>query len=58
MWEIFTDTTHGDKLDHTMTAAYTATSELAQKRKLSMRQAAYVIAISRVAMACTDRGWV
>jgi glutamate dehydrogenase len=47
-----------DKLDQTMTAAYAATSDLAKKRQLSMREAAYVIAISRVAMACADRGWV
>ncbi len=46
------------KLDRTMTTAYRSVSELALKRKLSMREAAYVIAISRVAMACGDRGWV
>jgi glutamate dehydrogenase (NAD(P)+) len=41
-----------------MTAAFIAVSELAKKRKLYMRDAAYVIAISRVAQACKDRGWV
>jgi len=46
------------KLDVKMTAAYRAVSELAQKRKLYMRDAAYVISISRVAQACKDRGWV
>ncbi len=46
------------KLDTTMTAAYLAVSELARKRKLSMRDAAYFIAISRVADACRARGWV
>ena len=46
------------KLDVRMTAAYIAVSELAQKKKISMRDAAYVIAISRVAEACRARGWV
>ncbi|MEJ2636885.1 MAG: Glu/Leu/Phe/Val dehydrogenase [Calditrichia bacterium] len=46
------------KLDVKMTAAYLAVSETARKRKLFMRDAAYVIAISRVAQACRDRGWV
>jgi glutamate dehydrogenase (NAD(P)+) len=46
------------KLDVKMTAAFIAVSELAKKRKLSLRDAAYVIAVSRVAQACRDRGWV
>jgi glutamate dehydrogenase (NAD(P)+) len=46
------------KLDAKMTAAYIDVRELAKKRKLSMREAAYVISISRVAQACKDRGWV
>jgi glutamate dehydrogenase len=46
------------KLDVKMTAAFLAVSELAQKRKLYMRDAAYVISVSRVAQACHDRGWV
>jgi glutamate dehydrogenase (NAD(P)+) len=46
------------KLDVKMTAAYHAVHELAKKRKLYMRDAAYVIAINRVAQACRDRGWV
>lgn len=46
------------KLDTKMTSAFIAVSELAKKRKLYMRDAAYVIAISRVAQACKDRGWV
>jgi glutamate dehydrogenase len=46
------------KLDVKMTSAYLAVSELARKRKLYMRDAAYVISISRVAQACKDRGWV
>jgi glutamate dehydrogenase (NAD(P)+) len=46
------------KLDSKMTASFHAVSELARKRKLFMRDAAYVIAINRVAQACRDRGWV
>ncbi len=46
------------KLDVKMTAAFLAVSELAQQRKLFMRDAAYVISVSRVAQACTARGWV
>jgi glutamate dehydrogenase (NAD(P)+) len=46
------------KLDQKMTAAFLAVSELARTKKLFMRDAAYVIAVSRVANACKDRGWV
>jgi glutamate dehydrogenase len=46
------------KLDLKMTAAYIAVSDLARARKLTMRDAAYVIAVDRVAQACRDRGWV
>ncbi len=46
------------KLDVKMTSAFAAVSEMARKNKLYMRQAAYVIAVSRVAEACRDRGWV
>jgi glutamate dehydrogenase len=46
------------KLDSKMTSAFLAVSELARERKLYMRDAAYVIAINRVAQACKDRGWV
>ncbi len=46
------------RLDEKMTAAFYAVNDLAKKRKLYMRDAAYVIAISRVAQACKDRGWV
>jgi glutamate dehydrogenase len=46
------------KLDQKMTAAFLAVSELARKKKLLMRDAAYVIAVNRVAAACRDRGWV
>jgi len=46
------------RLDEKMTSAYLKVSELARQRKLYMRDAAYVIAIKRVAQACKDRGWV
>ncbi|MCP4569401.1 MAG: Glu/Leu/Phe/Val dehydrogenase [FCB group bacterium] len=46
------------KLDVKMTSAFIAVSDMARKRKLYMRDAAYVIAIARVAQACRDRGWV
>ncbi len=46
------------KLDIQMTSAFLAVSELARKKKIYMRDAAYVIAIDRVAHACKDRGWV
>lgn len=46
------------KLDRKMTAAFLAVSEMARKEKLYMRDAAYVIAVSRVAEACRERGWI
>jgi glutamate dehydrogenase (NAD(P)+) len=46
------------KLDVKMTSAFQAVSELARKRNIFMRDAAYFIAVNRVAQACKDRGWV
>ena len=46
------------KLDTKMTSAFVDVSELARKRNLYMRDAAYVIAVGRVSQACRDRGWV
>jgi glutamate dehydrogenase (NAD(P)+) len=46
------------KLDAKMTASYVSVSDTVRKRKLYMRDAAYIIAIDRVARACRDRGWV
>ncbi len=46
------------KLDLKMTSAFQAVSDLARKRKVYMRDAAYMIAVDRVAKACRDRGWV
>ncbi len=45
-------------LDAKMTSAFNAVHDLAKKRKVYMRDAAYFIAVSRVAQACKDRGWV
>jgi len=46
------------KLDAKMTSAYIEVRELSRKKKLNMRDAAYVISVNRVAQACRDRGWV
>jgi len=46
------------KLDTKMTHAFLSVSELAAKKKMYMRDAAYVIAVDRVARACQARGWV
>jgi len=46
------------KLDQIMTHAFDAVYDLSKKKKLYMRNAAYVIAISRVAQASRDRGWI
>lgn len=47
-----------EKLDEKMTLAYHAVSELARNRNIYMRDAAYMISVSRVAEACKMRGWV
>lgn len=46
------------RLDTKMTSAFKAVSELAKKRNIYMRYAAYVIAIDRVVQACRNRGWI
>ena len=46
------------RLDVKMTSAFYAVYNLSQKREVSMRDAAYMLAIDRVAMSCRDRGWV
>jgi glutamate dehydrogenase len=46
------------KLDLKMTSAFLDVSKLARTKELYMRDAAYIIAINRVAQACKDRGWV
>jgi glutamate dehydrogenase len=46
------------KLDSQMTSAYLDVSSFARKNKLSMRDTAYMLAVDRVARACTERGWI
>lgn len=46
------------KLDSKMTDAFKKVSALAHERKVFMRDAAYMIAIQRVAEACRMRGWI
>ncbi len=46
------------KLDVMMTSAFHDVLQVSRNRKLPMRDAAYVIAVERVAKACHDRGWV
>jgi len=46
------------KLDIKMTTAYYKVSELARRKKLYMRDAAYMIAIDKVMRASKDRGWI
>jgi glutamate dehydrogenase (NAD(P)+) len=46
------------KLDTKMTSAFAAVHDLAERQKLYMRDAAYVVSVNRVARACHDRGWV
>jgi glutamate dehydrogenase (NAD(P)+) len=46
------------RLDEKMTAGFKAVSELARKKNLYMRDAAYMIAVTRVAEASHLRGWV
>ena len=46
------------KLDSWMTAAFSAVHDRAEGEQVSLRDAAYLIAIDRVARACHERGWV
>jgi len=47
-----------ERLDQKMTTAYKAVLETSQEFKINMRQAAYVVAVKRVAEAMKLRGWV
>lgn len=47
-----------EKLDFKMTSAFHAVHRLSQEKSLYMRDAAYVIAINRVAEAVKLRGWI
>ena len=46
------------KLDVYITSAYVNASDYARRERLTMREAAYIIAVEKVAQACVDRGWV
>jgi len=46
------------RLDTKMTAAFHAVLDESKRKRVRMRDAAYLIAVSRVARACRDRGWV
>jgi glutamate dehydrogenase len=46
------------KLDVKMTSAFISVSDFAKANNLNMRDATYMIAVNRVAQACSDRGWV
>lgn len=46
------------KLDVKMTSAFENVMQLAKKKDIGMRDAAYHIAVARVAQACSDRGWI
>jgi glutamate dehydrogenase len=46
------------KLDVHMASAYMDISDFSRTHKLSLRDAAYLIAVDRVARACQERGWV
>ena len=46
------------KLDNKMTDAFYKVWELAKRKKIRVSDAAYMIAISKVADACKMRGWV
>ncbi len=46
------------QLDLRMTNAFQAVNAMAEKKKVHMRSAAYLVSVSRVAEACKLRGWV
>lgn len=46
------------RLDQKMTIAFKAVYEMAQKMRVNMRNAAYLVAVKRVAEAVRLRGWV
>jgi glutamate dehydrogenase (NAD(P)+) len=46
------------QLDSSMTSAYMDVSDFAKTNNLKMRDAALIMAVERVALACKARGWV
>ncbi|MBI9089434.1 MAG: Glu/Leu/Phe/Val dehydrogenase [Desulfobacterium sp.] len=51
LWEVH------KRLDEKMTAAFKAVYEMHKAEGINMRQAAYLVAVARVAEACRLRGW-
>jgi glutamate dehydrogenase len=47
-----------ERLDHKMTKAFHDVLEMAEERKVYMRDAAYLVAIDKVVKAMRLRGWV
>ena len=46
------------KLDVHLTSIYIDISNIARSRKMSLRDAVYLVAVDRVARACQERGWI
>jgi glutamate dehydrogenase (NAD(P)+) len=46
------------RLDEKMTRAFSGVYQMHKREKVNMRQAAYLVAVARVAAACKLRGWV
>jgi glutamate dehydrogenase len=46
------------KLDARMTTAFQSVAGVARREDVTMRDAAYLIAVERVAQACRQRGWI
>ncbi len=47
-----------ERLDEKMTRAFLGVYEMQKRQKVNMREAAYLVSVSRVAEACRMRGWV
>jgi glutamate dehydrogenase (NAD(P)+) len=41
-----------------MTSAFHDVHDVTRRRQVPMRDAAYMVAIGKVAAACRDRGWI
>ncbi|MDR1962802.1 MAG: Glu/Leu/Phe/Val dehydrogenase [Planctomycetaceae bacterium] len=54
----WTETQVHERLDQKMTAAFKAVHETSVKKKINLRDAAYLVSIARVAEAVKLRGWV
>jgi glutamate dehydrogenase (NAD(P)+) len=47
-----------ERLDEKMTRAFLGVYDMHKRQKVNMREAAYLVSVSRVAEACRMRGWV